>query len=387
VISDAPGAAPAVSERLERRLGAQVVLVTGFPAARARAVVELLLEREPDISLWLVVPPAELERAARALAELPSGGERARLIPGEPCAIDLGVSRQVYAELSREVRRWFALYQTVDTRAPRELCFRVNVGSAREIVELSRVSQGLEHVTFFSSALVFGDRSGPIDEEALSVGQAFRSAAAESLALGEAILRRNLDRAPVSVLRTPAVLGSRGGQALPQPSGLHRLLALLAAAPADAALPLPPGSSHRLVHALPADFAAEALYAISVLGARGRAYHVAAHAAPALAEVLSKAAPFFERRLESGFDPRALGRLLLQSPGFWLTQQGSGVLSEWAEAPELSTRGGDELLAQAGLRAPALLEYVDSVLRETRELLRERRMEGEKATAPFEVVT
>src|SRR5688572_13657727 len=99
VISDAPGAAPAAvqaTERLSARLGDEVVLVTGFPGARAQALVELLCEREPGIELWLIVPPSELENAARRLASSRHARERLRLIPGESCAIDLGVSRQIY---------------------------------------------------------------------------------------------------------------------------------------------------------------------------------------------------------------------------------------------------------------------------------------------------
>jgi nucleoside-diphosphate-sugar epimerase len=385
VTSAGPSAAPAAAERLAGRLGDDVVLVTGFPGARAQALVELLSEREPNIELWLVVPPAELEAAARRLSTSRHARERLRLIPGEPCAIDLGLSRQTYGELAARVDRWFSVYQTVDTRASRELAFRVNLGAAREIAELAKVSETLSHVTLLSSGAVFGDHVGPAAEEELALGQSFRSPAAESLALAESLLRHRLAEVPITVLRTPQVLGSRTGQVLPRPAGLHRLLAVLATANADRPLPLPPGAN-RPVQAVPADFVAEALYAVSLLGTRGHAYHVADPDPPTLAEVLERAAQHFHKRLEPGFDPRALGRFLLRSPGFWLSQQSSGALSEWANEPELLTRGGERLLDRAGLRAPTLLDYLDSVLRETQELLSEQRLEGRPATTPFEVV-
>jgi nucleoside-diphosphate-sugar epimerase len=388
VSSDAPEAAPAAAragERLKARLGDEVVLVTGFPGTRAQALVEVLCEREPNIELWLVVPPTELERAARSLASTRHARERLRLIPGEPCAIDLGVSRQIYAELAERVQRWFSVYQTVDLRASRELAYRVNLGVAREIAELAKVSECLLGVTLLSSGAVFGNHAGAVAEEDLRLGQSFRSPAAESLALAEQLLRRKLAEVPITVLRTPQVLGPRSGRSLPRPAGLHRLLAVLASAPADSALPLPPGAN-RPVQALPADFVAEALYAVSVLGTRGHAYHVTDHAPPLLAEVLERAAVHFGKRLEQSFDPRALGRMLLKSPGFWLSQQSSGALSEWAEGPDLQTRGGDRLLERAGLRAPSLLDYLDAVLRETQELIREHRLEPRYASTPFEVI-
>jgi nucleoside-diphosphate-sugar epimerase len=384
VISDAPGTARGFDGQLRDRFAGEIVLVTGFPGFRAQALLRVLAEREPNAVFWLVVPATELELAARLLATFPIGRERLRLIPGEPCAIDLGVSRQTYAELTGQVDRWFALYQTMDVRAARDLCFRANVGSAREIVELSKVAESLAHVAFLSSSIVFGDHQGEANEEELAVGQGFRSPAAESLALAEAMLRRHLAEIPLSVVRTPQVLGGRAEQASTRPSGLHRILAMVATAPAEG-LPLPPGS-HRAVQALPVDFVAQALYAVSVLGTRGHTYHFADPEPPTLAEVLEQAAAHFGKRLEHGFDARALGRILLNGPGLWLSQQSSRALSEWAEGPRLVTRGGDRLLERAGVRTPSLLGYLDSVLIETEELRLAQRLEERHASSPFEVV-
>jgi nucleoside-diphosphate-sugar epimerase len=388
VTRDEPEAAAVAADsgdgQLRGRFAGEVVLVTGFPGFRAQALVRLLSEREPNAVLWLVVPPTELEAAARALSRTSLPREQLRLIPGEPCAIDLGLSRQTYAELTSQVDRWFALYQTTDPRALRELSFRVNLGSAREIAELSKVADSLANVTFLSSSLVFGDYQGEAAEENLTLGQNFRSPAAQSLALAEALLRRKLADVPLSVVRTPQVLGARGQEASARPSGLHRMLAMVASAPAEV-LPLPPGAS-RPVQALPADFVAEALYTVSALGTRGHTYHFADPEPPSLIEVLEQAAAHFGKRLEHGFDARALGRILLNGPGLWLSQQSSRALSEWAEGPRLVTRGGDRLLERAGLRAPSLLGYLDAVLLETEELRRAQRLDERHASLPFEVV-
>lgn len=359
--------------------------MTGFPGFRAQALVRVLAEREPNALLWLVVPPSELEAAARALASTAFRSDQLRLIPGEPCAIDLGLSRQTYGELAERVERWFALYQTTVQRGRRELSFRVNLGSAREIAELSKVAQSLAHVTFLSNSVVFGDHQGDAAEEDLALGQAFRSPAAESLALAEALLRRKLADVPLSIVRTPQVLGARGQATSARPSGLHRVLAQVAAAAADVPLPLPLGA-HRPVQALPADFVAEALYAVSALGTRGHTYHFADPEPPALAEVLEQAAAHFGKRLEQAGGARALGRLLLNTPGSWLSSPSARALSEWAEGPQLVTRGGDRLLERAGLRAPTLLGYLDAVLHETEELIAQQRLEERHATVPFEVV-
>ena len=141
-----------------------------------------------------------------------------------------------------------------------------------------------------------------------------------------------------------------------------------------------------IVEALPADFVANALYAVSVLGTRGHTYHFADPEPPSLAEVLEQAAAHFGKRLEQGFDARSLGRMLRNGPGLWLSQQSSRALSEWRAGPRLVTRGGDRLLERAGLRAPTLLGYMDAVLLETEELRRGQRLDERHVTQPFEVV-
>lgn len=386
--SDAPGAAPADDEQRARGLracfGDEIALLTGFPGARAQALLELLLEREPELTLWLVVPKDALEAAKERLSRHAHARERIRLIAGEPCAIDLGLSRQLYAELAARVDRWFACYQTSDSLVSRELSFRVNLGAAREVAALCKAADRLTHVTFASSSIVFGDHHLPVGEDSLAVGQGFPSAAAEALALGEALLRRRLSDVPLSVVRTPQVLGARGSDA-PRPSSLHRLFAVLASAPSDAPLPLPAGAQ-RLVQALPADFVAEALYAVSALGTRGHAYHFADPDPPPLAEVLEQAALFFGKRLEAASGARALGRLLLRSSVFWLSPQSSRALSDWTEGAQLLTRGGDRLLERAGVRAPSLLSYLEQVLRETEQLVQSTGLQSRVGSAPFEVL-
>lgn len=390
--SDVPEAVPAFADGrplpLRDRCAGEVLLVTGFPGFRAHALVRVLAEREPNAELWLVVPPAALESAERALPMLPVGRDRLRVISGEPCAIDLGLSGQTYAELCRRVDRWLSLYQTAETSASRELCFRANLGSAREIVEFAKVAESLSHVTFLSSSLVAaaGPGSGELAEAELAAGQAFQSAAAESLAVAESLLRRRLSEVPVSIVRTPQVLGGPGQTpSVARPSSLHRVLALIASAPGDAALPLPPGSQ-RFVQALPADFVAEALYAVSVFGTRGHTYHFCDPEPPTLAQLFERVARHLSKRVEHGLDARALGRLLLGGPGLWFSQLGARSLSEWTDGPELARRGGDRLLERAGLRAPSLLGALDAILRETEALSGVQRLDAPRPSTPFEAV-
>jgi hypothetical protein len=107
---------------------------------------------------------------------------------------------------------------------------------------------------------------------------------------------------------------------------------------------------------------------------------------PGLQQVLARAAQHFGKRFELGGGARALGRLLLSGPGFWLSQQSSRALAEGVGGPELLTRAGDRLLERAALRAPSLLEYLDEVLRDTARLIESGALSEPVASTPIGVV-
>jgi thioester reductase-like protein len=368
-------------------LDSEVVLVTGFPGARARALLTLLIEREPDAQIWLVAPEQESAVLSGFLTGTGAASDRVRHIAGEPCAIDLGLARADYLELSERVERWFVMYQTLDPRVPRELALRVNLGGAREVAEFARVAKRLTSVTYASHVGVFGNHEGLVREDELFVKQSFRAPFEESLARAEALLRRKLADVPLCVLRVPQVLWSRADAGHEQAFGLYLLLGVVATTPDGVPLLLPP-RARRAVHALPADFVAEAAYAVAALGTRGHAYHFAERAAPTLADVLVQAAAHFGKSIESGFDARALGRMLFKHPGLLLPSPGGRQLLEWTgSGAELETRAGDRLLERAGLVPPALLSYLPLVLAAAERLAAERRPPAARGRRPSEVLS
>jgi hypothetical protein len=215
-VADSPTPTTAAVGTTKSPSEAAVLLVTGFPGLRARALVRQALGVDAELRPLLLVHPERLERAMGVLSSLP-GGERARLVGGDPAAIDFGLGRTDYARLAEEVRVVHHVYQVIDLAAPGEVAEAVNVGGAREMIELCRVAKKLERVVHYSSVFVSGDRTGIVLERDLHSHQSFRSPVAASLALAEA----------AGVL--PETLGETLHLVDPRPLTTRRLLELAAA--------------------------------------------------------------------------------------------------------------------------------------------------------------
>jgi nucleoside-diphosphate-sugar epimerase len=337
-----------------------VLLITGFPGLRARALVRQALSADPELHPLLLVHPQSVERATAALSSLP-GGERARIISGDPAAIDFGLARTEYAKLAEAVRVVHHAYQVIDLAAPGDIAEAVNVGGAREMIELCRVSKTLERVVHHSSVFVSGDRTGMVLERDLHAHQSFRSPVAASLALAEAMLRRHRE-VPLTVVRAAQVVGDTESGLVDRLDGFYPLLVFLANAPSDVPLPLPPKIDTPL-HLVPVDYVAKAALAAGVLPETlGETLHLVDPRPLTTRRVLELAAARFGKLLSHGFNPGVLGSLI-NNPGVGLLAQqlravGDLVLRDVTYDDATATAR----LAPSGIRCPPLASYLDVLL-------------------------
>jgi nucleoside-diphosphate-sugar epimerase len=339
---------------------AAVLLVTGFPGLRARVLVRLALAADPELRPTLLVHPRRLAQAVDLLA-LMKGGERARVVPADPAAIDFGLGRGEYQALSDEVRVVHHAYQVIDLAAPGELAERVNVGGAREIIELSRAARKLERVVHHSSVFVSGDRTGIVLERDLHAHQSFRSPVAASLALSEAMLRRHRE-VPLTVVRAAQVVGDTQSGLVERLDGLYPLLVFLANAPSDVPLPLPPRVDTP-VHLVPVDYVAKAALAIAEQpDSLGETFHLVDPRPLTTRRLLELAALRFGKQLSMGWNPGMLGSLI-NNPGMGLLAQQLRTVSD------LITRDvtyddatATARLAPSGITCPPLESYLDVLL-------------------------
>ncbi len=361
------------------------LLVTGFPGFRARAVVAQALERAPEERPLLLVHPRRRADAEAALAGL-GGGERARLVEGDPSSIDFGLTREDYFELTSCVTELQHLYQVLDLTAPAAAAELVNVGGVREVIEFARVARKLTRVVHHSSVFVSGDRHGIVAEGDLAAGQTFRSPVARTLALAESMLGRQAS-IPLTIVRAAHVIGDSKTGKVDRLDGPYPLLVLLASAPRGTALPLPPRADAPL-HVTPADYLARAALALAENPAALRkTVHLVDPRPLSVRRLLELAGQHFGVPVETGLHPRAFGRALLGNPGVGLLAQNlRGIIDLISNPVTYDDRLALELLGPAGISCPPLEAYLGVLLSHVADRVAERRVSDAPHKEPWDAV-
>lgn len=347
----------------------EVVLLTGFPSFRARRMCEeIVLSEGPRALVHAIVHPKLQADALAALDALPlDARRRVNLIEGDAAAMDLGLSGAEFRELVREVDRIHHCVQVSYLGADRATAEHVNVGAAREILEIARACEHLECLVVHSSAAVSGDRSGVVREEELDCGQRFRNPIEETLARAERVYRRAMTAkkkpVPITVLRPTIVVGdSRTGE-VDRLEGPYLLILLMLAAPPDFALPLP-GRTDVPLNLVPIDFVTKAALRIGRdPRAVGRTFHLVDPNPLPSREVIELVARAGGRRVSTGFLPANLTRALLRAPGLERVAKSPRAFLEAMVVPvRYDHSGADELLQNTGIACPPLDSYVDRLV-------------------------
>jgi thioester reductase-like protein len=142
----------------------EVVLLTGFPSFAARKMCEELLLTGPRTLVHAIVQKHAEAEAREALDALPlEQRRRVNLLEGDASSMDLGLSGPELGAIAPEIDRIHHMAHA-SLGAERKLAERINLGGAREILEVARVCRSLHCLTFHSSAHVSGDRPGVVLE-------------------------------------------------------------------------------------------------------------------------------------------------------------------------------------------------------------------------------
>lgn len=360
----------------------KTVLLTGFPAPRARAILFALVAAEPATRVVLLVHPDRFDEAVQTLAQASFSSAVIELLAGDPAALDFGLSGVAYGELAQGVNELHAAYSITDAAAGEDLAERVNLGAARELSEFARVAPRLRALSLYSSVFVSGQRSGLVREDELEAGQTFRGPVERSLAIAERMLRRS--EAPIIVLRAGHLLDGAQQFGLEALSAPYLLAALLSSAPSEVALPLLPRADAPLA-LTPVDY----LGKFGVFAARsagpGSAFHVLDPAQLPLRGFLSLVAERSGRKLEPGFNPSALTRALVGNPAARLLPQNLlRIFEVLTSSAEYSTENAAALVARGAPACPPLESYLDPLLAHVRERIENGNLSAARRhEAPF----
>jgi thioester reductase-like protein len=351
----------------------EVVLLTGMPNARARHALVELLDRGARVRVLVRGDDREAVAAFLATA-LDESRERVSIVEGDPSAMDLGLSGDEFGALARELDRIHHVAIATDATLERKVVEAVNVGGAREILELAEACTKLRALVFHSLTSVSGSREGQVREDDPVPVDGFRDLVAETLARAERMMRAAMAKTPIVVARAGMIVGdSRTGE-VDRLDGFYLLVLLIMTSPRDFALPLPSRGDAPL-HLVPVDYVATAACAI---GADPRAVGKTVHLVDpepmpsrTILEVVAQAAG---RRMGRGFIPANVTKALLSAPGIdRIARSPRLLLDALATNVTYGTENADAILAGTGITCPRFETYADVLVDHVRRRMDERR--------------
>jgi nucleoside-diphosphate-sugar epimerase len=298
--------------------------------------------------------------------------------------MDLGLSGAEWKSLASEIDRIHHMAQVSYLGADRHLAERVNIGGAREILELGRACASLKCLVVHSAAMVSGDRTGIVLEGDLDRGQQFRNPVEETLARAEKMVRASMPKLPICVVRPTIVVGDSKTGEVDRFDGPYFLILLIVTSPPDFPLPLP-GRADAQLNLVPVDYYVRAARAIGRdPRAPGRTFHVGDPSALTVRRVFELVAAAGGRRTPRGFSPANLTKALLRTPGIdRLAKSPRAFLDALATPVTYSFANTAELLADSDVRCPPFESYVEGLVEYVQHRLREKRAQESEVEDPL----
>jgi dephospho-CoA kinase len=347
-----------------------VALVTGFPAFTARRMIAKLLAAEPHTRLYVLARDKFALEADHLLSSL-RAGDRAEVLVGDVCDMDLGLSSAEYRALSREVT-WIhhlagIYFMGVDDDTAR----RVNVGGTRTVLELARDATRLERIVHWSTAMVSGNRSGTVYEEDLDAGQKFHNAYERTKYEGERLARAAMRQLPITIMRPSIIVGDSKTGEIDKLDGPYYLMVLIATNASGLRLPIL-GRGDSPLHLVPIDYVIEAAWhAARSEGAAGKTFHLVDPNPLTARQIFEAVAEAAHTEKPRGSIPRPLARAVLRTPG--LARLGRGPLAfldMLDHAVHYDSTNTAQALAGTTVRCPSLSDYLPVLVRHVLDVAR-----------------
>lgn len=361
-----------------------VALVTGFPAFTARRMIAKLAASEPETKLFVLVREKFAAQAAQLLASIPNG-ERAEILVGDVCDMDLGLSSLEYRALSREVTWIHHLAGIYFMGVDRETARRVNVTGTKTILDLARDAGRLERLVHWSTAMVSGDRRGTFYEQDLDAGQKFHNDYERTKFDAEKLVHTALRHLPITVVRPGIIVGdSRTGE-IDKLDGPYYLMVLIATNASGLRLPLL-GRGDAPLHLVPIDYVIEAAWRVGRSeGAAGKTFHLVDPAPLSARAVFEGVAEHAHTEKPRGHIPRPLARAVLRTPGLSRLGRGPSAFVDVLDHPvHYDQANTAAALAGTGVVCPPLADYLPTLVRYVLDVSRPVRLEQDDVSDPLD---
>jgi thioester reductase-like protein len=300
------------------------VLLTGATGFVGKEILDRFLDRGRRV--FALVRAKDDEAAATRLAP------HARLTPvaGDIERPGLGLDHAKTAALAEEVTTVVHCAASVSFDLSLPESRRVNVDGTRHVLEMARRCEGLERLSYVSTAYVAGEPRRLFGEDELDVGQPFRNPYERSKFEAERMLRERSDGLPLQILRPSIVVGdSRTGRT----SSFNVLYGPLKAF-ARGAVPAIPARRSSPVDIVPVDYVADRTVDLAEDGPSGTFHLVAGRNATTVGRLLKLAAAQLGRKPPTVLPPTTYHRLLHP----WLRRKYSSVRRMEVYFPYFSMR-------------------------------------------------
>ncbi|KXP11329.1 short-chain dehydrogenase [Tsukamurella pulmonis] len=283
-------------------------LITGATGFLGRRIVPLLLERDPDAVVHLLVRPSSVFKLDQWRARY--GEERVRPLLGDLAAPGLGIESEPAG-----IDAVLHLGAVYDMAASAEANDAVNVEGTRAVIALAlRAGAELHHV---SSVAVAGDHRGPFSENDFDLGQGFPSPYHRTKFESEKLVR-DADGLRWRIYRPAIVVGdSRTGEMdkIDGPYYFFPAFDALRRVPSMIPMVVPDTGDTNVV---PVDYVAEAMVELLLRNeGTGRTYHLVNPQPQSVLELYRAIA-------RPAGAPRAVGRVSRRIVGPALRASGAG---------------------------------------------------------------
>jgi thioester reductase-like protein len=348
----------------------EVALVTGFPAFTARRMIAKLLAAEPDTKLF-VLARDKFAPEADALLDQLKAGDRAEVLVGDVCDMDLGLSSVEYRALSKELT-WIhhlagIYFMGVDEPTMR----RVNVGGTRNVLDLARDAVQLERLVHWSTTTVSGGRSGMVYEEDLEAGQKFHNGYERSKYEAEKLVRAAMRQLPITIVRPSIIVGDSKTGEIDRLDGPYYLMVLIATNTSGLRLPIL-GRGEAPLHVVPIDYVIDAAWQVAhSQGAAGKTFHLVDPEPLSARDVFEGVSEHAKTEKPRGSIPRPLARAVLKTPG--LARLGRGPLAFLDlidHTVHYDQSNTAQALAGTTIRCPPLNEYLPVLVQHVLDVAR-----------------
>jgi dephospho-CoA kinase len=349
------------------------ILITGYPAFTAKRMIAKALASDARATVYVLCRAKFADEATALVRGLP-GGDRAKIVVGDVCDMDLGLSSAEYQALTEQLTTIHHLagiyYQGVDAATAR----RVNVTGTRGVIELAKDCARLRRLIHWSTAQVSGKRKGVILEDELDEDQAFHNVYEETKFEAEVLAREAMRQLPITVLRPGLIVGDSQTGEIDKFDGPYYLVVLIATNALAVHLPLP-GRGTAPLHVVPIDYVIDAGWQLgNDPRAAGRTLHLIDPQPLPARRIYELVAEHSRTAPPRGFIPARLVKNVLRTPGVKRLARGPlSFLDSFDHQVFYNARGAQELLAGTGLSCPPFDAYVAKLVAYVREVHAQRK--------------